>query len=176
VAYEYDERDEVLYALAMGACNADAADEKELQLVYHRDGQSSIKVLPTFISALNAKTGDGFYMDVPGLHYNPTLLLHGQQYIEIYKPIPSRDNVANKIKLAGLHDRGILDCSVSSFPMAYLSFLCWNLTCFFFSSNLVYMHQTPSIVCNIYERNKQSPARISSTTSFSSTTSLLYEQ
>ncbi|ONM55735.1 Enoyl-CoA hydratase 2 peroxisomal, partial [Zea mays] len=92
VAYEYDERDEVLYALAMGACNADAADEKELQLVYHRDGQSSIKVLPTFISALNAKTGDGFYMDVPGLHYNPTLLLHGQQYIEIYKPIPSRDN------------------------------------------------------------------------------------
>ena len=38
-------RDEALYALAMGACNADAADEKELQLVYHRDDQSSIKVL-----------------------------------------------------------------------------------------------------------------------------------
>ncbi|PWZ15218.1 Enoyl-CoA hydratase 2, peroxisomal [Zea mays] len=106
VAYEYDERDVALYALVVGACNADAADEKELQLVYHRDGQSSIKVLPTFISALNAKTGDRFYMDVPGLHYDPTLLLHGQQYIEIYKPIPSRANVANKIKIAGLHDRG----------------------------------------------------------------------
>ena len=38
-------RDVALYALGVGACNADAADEKELQLVYHRDGQSSIKVL-----------------------------------------------------------------------------------------------------------------------------------
>ncbi|CAD6218272.1 unnamed protein product [Miscanthus lutarioriparius] len=100
------EWDVALYALGVGACNADAADEKELQLVYHRDGQSSIKVLPTFISVLNAKTGDGFYMDVPGLHYDPALLLHGQQYIEIYRPIPSRANVANKIKIAGLHDRG----------------------------------------------------------------------
>ncbi|XP_066397645.1 enoyl-CoA hydratase 2, peroxisomal-like isoform X3 [Miscanthus floridulus] len=105
VASAYDERDVALYALGVGACNADAADEKELQLVYHRDGQS-IKVLPTFISVLNAKTGDGFYMDVPGLHYDPALLLHGQQYIEIYRPIPSRANVANKIKIAGLHDRG----------------------------------------------------------------------
>ncbi|OQU89860.1 hypothetical protein SORBI_3002G284400 [Sorghum bicolor] len=99
-------RDVALYALGVGACSADAADEKELQLVYHRDGQSSIKVLPTFISVLNAKTGDGFYMDVPGLHYDPALLLHGQQYMEIYRPIPSRANVANKIRIAGLHDRG----------------------------------------------------------------------
>jgi hypothetical protein len=34
-----------LYALVVGACGADAADEKELQLVCHMDGQSSIKVL-----------------------------------------------------------------------------------------------------------------------------------
>ncbi|OQU89857.1 hypothetical protein SORBI_3002G284400 [Sorghum bicolor] len=45
-------------------------------------------------------------MDVPGLHYDPALLLHGQQYMEIYRPIPSRANVANKIRIAGLHDRG----------------------------------------------------------------------
>jgi peroxisomal enoyl-CoA hydratase 2 len=38
-------RDVALYALGVGPCNADAADEKELRLVYHRDGQSSIKVL-----------------------------------------------------------------------------------------------------------------------------------
>ncbi|XP_066392605.1 enoyl-CoA hydratase 2, peroxisomal-like [Miscanthus floridulus] len=105
VASAYDERDVALYALGVGACNADAADEKELQLVYRRDGQSSIKVLPTFISVLNAKTSDGFYMDVPRLYYDPALLLHGQQYIEIYRPIPSRANVANKIKIAGLHDQ-----------------------------------------------------------------------
>lgn len=38
-------RDVALYSLAVGACSADAEDEKELQLVYQRNGQSSIKVL-----------------------------------------------------------------------------------------------------------------------------------
>lgn len=38
-------RDVSLYSLGVGACNADAEDEKELRLVYCRDGQSFIKVL-----------------------------------------------------------------------------------------------------------------------------------
>jgi hypothetical protein len=38
-------RDVALYSLGVGACSADAEDEKELQLVYQRNGQSSIKVL-----------------------------------------------------------------------------------------------------------------------------------
>uniref|UniRef100_A0A453K5Q4 Uncharacterized protein n=1 Tax=Aegilops tauschii subsp. strangulata TaxID=200361 RepID=A0A453K5Q4_AEGTS len=36
-------RDVVLYALSVGACGADAVDEKELDLVHHRDGQRHIK-------------------------------------------------------------------------------------------------------------------------------------
>jgi len=27
--------------------------------------------------------------EVPGLHFEPSLLLHGQQYFEIYKPLPT---------------------------------------------------------------------------------------
>ena len=38
-------RDVALYSLGVGACSADAEDEKELQLVYQRNGQSAIKVL-----------------------------------------------------------------------------------------------------------------------------------
>nr|CAB3454117.1 unnamed protein product [Digitaria exilis] len=45
VTFGYDERDVALYSLGVGACNADAEDEKELRLVYGRDGQSPIKAL-----------------------------------------------------------------------------------------------------------------------------------
>uniref|UniRef100_A0A453LIE3 Uncharacterized protein n=1 Tax=Aegilops tauschii subsp. strangulata TaxID=200361 RepID=A0A453LIE3_AEGTS len=38
--------------------------------------------------------------------FDASLLLHGQQYIEIYKPIPSCASVVNKVKVAGLHDKG----------------------------------------------------------------------
>ncbi|CAN6167872.1 unnamed protein product [Urochloa humidicola] len=106
VTFGYDERDVALYSLTVGACNVDAEDEKELQLVYSRDGHSSIKVLPTFVSLFILKSGNGLHLDVPGLNYDPKLLLHGQHYIEIYGPIPSRANVTNKTKIAGLHDRG----------------------------------------------------------------------
>ncbi|KAL6011830.1 hypothetical protein ACLOJK_002296 [Asimina triloba] len=41
-------RDAVIYALGVGACSGDAVDEKELKYVYHKDGQSSVQVLPTF--------------------------------------------------------------------------------------------------------------------------------
>ncbi|CAL5063067.1 unnamed protein product [Urochloa decumbens] len=106
VTFGYDERDVALYSLGVGVCSADAEDEKELQLVYQRNGQSSIKVLPTFVSSFIFKSGSGLRLDVPGLNYDPKLLLHGQHFIEIYGPIPSRANVTNKIKIAGLHDRG----------------------------------------------------------------------
>ncbi|RLM84750.1 enoyl-CoA hydratase 2, peroxisomal-like isoform X1 [Panicum miliaceum] len=98
--------DVALCSLGVGACSADAEDEKELQLVYQRNGQSSLKVLPTFVSSFIFKSGNGLRLDVPGLNYDPKFLLHGQHYIEIYGPIPSRASVANKIKIAGLHDRG----------------------------------------------------------------------
>ncbi|XP_062199884.1 enoyl-CoA hydratase 2, peroxisomal-like [Phragmites australis] len=106
VTFAYDERDVALYALGVGACNVDAADEKELQLVYHRNGQSSIKVLPTFVSLFTVKKGNELGLDVPGLQYDPKHLLHAQQYMEIHRPIPSRAIVTNKIKVSRLHDRG----------------------------------------------------------------------
>ncbi|XP_006661495.1 enoyl-CoA hydratase 2, peroxisomal-like [Oryza brachyantha] len=106
VAFSYDERDVALYALGVGACAADAVDERELQLVYHRDEISSIKVLPTFFSLFTLRNGTGYALDVPGLQYDPNLILHSQQYIEVYRVIPSRANVIKKTRVAGLHDRG----------------------------------------------------------------------
>ncbi|KAF7074074.1 hypothetical protein CFC21_078987 [Triticum aestivum] len=107
VSFAYDERDVALYALGVGACGADAVDDKELHLVHHRDGQRHIKALPTFASLFPNKNSNGRgIVNVPGIHFDASLLLHGQQYIEIYKPIPSCASVVNKVKVAGLHDKG----------------------------------------------------------------------
>ncbi|KAJ0087296.1 hypothetical protein Patl1_09450 [Pistacia atlantica] len=38
--------------------------------------------------------------------YDPRLLLHGQQYIEIYKPLPCSASVRTEACIAGLHDKG----------------------------------------------------------------------
>ncbi|RLN32822.1 enoyl-CoA hydratase 2, peroxisomal-like [Panicum miliaceum] len=106
LAHRFPEGSGAVRAL-VGACGDDAVDGKELHFVYHRDGQPRIKVLPTFVSLFPNKNSNGLgFIDVPGLNFDASLLLHGQQYIEIYRAIPSSASVVNKVKVAGLHDKG----------------------------------------------------------------------
>ncbi|KAK8965193.1 Enoyl-CoA hydratase 2, peroxisomal [Platanthera guangdongensis] len=108
VSFSYSERDVAIYALGVGACAGNAVDEKELKYVYARDGQQFIQVLPTFGSLFPFKNTNGLALsDVPSLDFDPRLLLHAQQYIEIYKPFPSNCTVKNKTTIAGLHDKGV---------------------------------------------------------------------
>ncbi|OVA16012.1 MaoC-like domain [Macleaya cordata] len=86
--FTYTERDVALYALGVGACSGDAVDEKELKYVYHKNGQPFIQVLPTFAALFNSGTIQNF-KTLPDLQFDPRLLLHGQQYIEIYNSLPS---------------------------------------------------------------------------------------
>lgn len=103
--FTYTERDVALYALGVGACGDNAVDEKELKYAYHQNGQSYIQVLPTF--AVLFPTGLALNLTaVPGLHFEPSLLLHGQQYLEIYKPLPTTCHIQSKAHIAGLHDKG----------------------------------------------------------------------
>ncbi|XP_078448204.1 enoyl-CoA hydratase 2 [Wolffia australiana] len=104
-AFKYNERDVVLYALGIGACGRDALDEKELNFVYHQDGQSRVKVLPTYVTVFTYREAPGI-LDLPGLEFDPRMLLHGQQYIEIYKTLPTSSSLQNKQVVAGLHDKG----------------------------------------------------------------------
>lgn len=103
--FTYTERDVALYALGVGACGADAVDEKELKYVYHQDGHSCIQVLPTFAVLFPYKFMETLF-EVPGLHFEPSLLLHGQQYFEIYKPLPTSCCIQNRAHISGLHDKG----------------------------------------------------------------------
>ncbi|KAJ7957936.1 enoyl-CoA hydratase 2, peroxisomal [Quillaja saponaria] len=126
--YSYTERDAALYALGVGACARDAVDADELKYVYHENGQKSIKVLPTFAALFSlASMPNGF--GLPGLKYDPRLLLHGQQYIELYKPFPSGGHIQNKVSLAGLYDKGkaaILEIETRSYEKESGDLLCMN--------------------------------------------------
>ncbi|KFK34457.1 hypothetical protein AALP_AA5G147900 [Arabis alpina] len=131
--YTYNERDVAIYALGIGACAQDAVDSDELKYVYHENGQEFVQVLPTFSTLLivgSLVKG----LDLPGFKYDPSLLLHGQQYIEIYKPLPSKASLINKVSLAGLQDKGkaaILEIETKSYVQGSAEPLCMNRTTVF---------------------------------------------
>lgn len=126
--YTYTERDVVIYALGVGACGRDPVDTDELKYAYHESGPQFIQVLPTFASLFSL----GYVTDgsgVPGLPYDKRLLLHGQQYIEIYKPLPPKASLQNEVTLAGLHDKGkaaILELETKSYDKESGELLCMN--------------------------------------------------
>ncbi|KAL5102022.1 hypothetical protein RYX36_006349, partial [Vicia faba] len=65
------------YALGIGVCALDTIDKEELEHAYHENSQKAIKVLPTFSILLTLESlPNGF--DLPGLQYDPRLLVHGQ--------------------------------------------------------------------------------------------------
>jgi 3-hydroxyacyl-CoA dehydrogenase/3a,7a,12a-trihydroxy-5b-cholest-24-enoyl-CoA hydratase len=103
----YTERDLALYALGVGIGN-DPLDPKELQYVYemHPDG---FRALPTFavIPAINAvlemaKQGK----TAPGLNYGFDRILHGEQYTEIKRPLPTSARLVHKAKIKDIWDKG----------------------------------------------------------------------
>ena len=97
LGYAYENRDVILYALGIGA----GAEEKELKFVYEGD----LQVLPTFgvVPPFPALTG---ILDLEGVDINPAMLLHGEQYLELYKPIPAKGQLTSYPKIAALYDKG----------------------------------------------------------------------
>ncbi len=107
VTSSYDERDVALYALGVGAAQ-NPLDPKDLPLVYELAGDG-FRVLPTFgvIPALNvymkmAKEGK----QTPGLNYGFDRVLHGEQYTEIKRPLPSHATLTHKTKIKDIFDKG----------------------------------------------------------------------
>lgn len=96
-------RDQViLYHLGIGA-GVPPTDARELSYTYEKN----LKVMPSF-GVIPVFGSLGGIASVPGLagEFNFMLLLHGEQDIEVRKPIPVEAKVKTSGKVAGLYDKG----------------------------------------------------------------------
>ena len=85
-------KDCMLYALGVGA------GTDELAFATEKDQ----KVLPTFAVIIG---GGGVPFREIGT-FNPALLVHGEQAIEIYKPIPPEGTIKSTGKIVAMYDKG----------------------------------------------------------------------
>lgn len=102
----YDERDLSLYALGVGAAR-DPMDSSELAYVYELGGD--FRALPTYgaMPQLNAmlsaaKTGG---LSLPGMNFGFDRLLHGEQFMEIKRPLPASAKLKHTFKLKHAYDK-----------------------------------------------------------------------
>lgn len=90
----------ILYALGVGMSSR---DPQQLQFLY--EGDTNFCCLPTFgvIPAQGALLGLG---GIPGLNIDFTRLLHGEQYLELYKPLPTSGTLTSRATVADVLDKG----------------------------------------------------------------------
>ncbi|MFT3773408.1 MAG: SDR family NAD(P)-dependent oxidoreductase [Minicystis sp.] len=103
----YTERDLALYALGVGA-GTDPLDAKDLQYVYELHGDG-FRALPTYavvpvINAIIDAAKEG--KQAPGLNYGFERILHGEQYTEVKRPLPSHQKLVHKSRIKDIWDKG----------------------------------------------------------------------
>ncbi|KAM4869108.1 peroxisomal multifunctional enzyme type 2 isoform X1 [Urocitellus parryii] len=98
----YTEMETIMYALGVGAS---VKDPKDLKFVY--EGSSDFSCLPTFgvIIAQKSMMGGGL-AEIPGLSINFAQVLHGEQYLELYKPLPTSGKLKCEAVVADVLDKG----------------------------------------------------------------------
>ncbi|XP_047411388.1 peroxisomal multifunctional enzyme type 2 [Sciurus carolinensis] len=98
----YTELETIMYALGVGAS---VKDPKDLKFVY--EGSSDFSCLPTFgvIIAQKSMMGEGL-TEIPGLSVSLAKVLHGEQYLELYKPLPRSGKLRCEAVVADVLDKG----------------------------------------------------------------------
>ena len=92
--------DSLLYALGVGA--GSIAHDQELEFTTENSTGRPQRVLPTFATVLGAGAPDRSRLG----SFDPAMLLHGEQGIELFGPIPPDGSVRTTATVTGIFDKG----------------------------------------------------------------------
>lgn len=105
LSYTYTTRDVCLYALGVGAPE-NWLDPKELQFVYELSTED-FKVLPSFAAIYSSGMIDVLLTGKIGkIEFSPMMLVHGEQYLEIRKTLPTSGTISCHPKISAIYDKG----------------------------------------------------------------------
>ncbi|KAJ1721352.1 hypothetical protein LPJ53_004105 [Coemansia erecta] len=95
-AFDYTTRDVALYALGIGASRGD------LKLVY--ENSDDFQTFPTYavIPAFHTRMDLTDYLPP----FNPMMLLHGEQFVEIHRPLPTSGRLMCTTQIVDIQDKG----------------------------------------------------------------------
>ncbi|MBU2089485.1 MAG: MaoC family dehydratase N-terminal domain-containing protein [Alphaproteobacteria bacterium] len=92
-------RDSVFYALSIGLGH-DPMDERQLDFVDHH---RTLQAMPSMAVVLGHP---GFWLGNPATGVDAVRIVHGEQGIEIHKPLPVEGEIIGTTRVTGLVDKG----------------------------------------------------------------------
>lgn len=103
--FSYGDKDVMLYALGIGM-GADPMNETELAFVYEKN----LKVVPTAATVLAASAPRApATSNKPGhrqSQINFLMVVHGEQKVELHKPLPAKGTFTTESRTIGAYDKG----------------------------------------------------------------------
>jgi acyl dehydratase len=99
VTHTYSERDTLLYALGLGV-GSDPLDVGQLRFVYEKE----LQAMPSMAAVLGSP---GFWWRDPGTGADWVKIVHGEQRIQLFEPLPVASTLVAKNRVVSLTDKGV---------------------------------------------------------------------
>jgi acyl dehydratase len=98
----WDHKEALLYALGVGAGQTDPTGF-ELEFTTENSQDVKQQVLPTFPVIVGMAGGGG----MPSFgEFNWAMLVHGEQKVEVFGPIPPEGTITSSTRIVGIYDKG----------------------------------------------------------------------